>query len=140
MNSTHMKRRKYLLVIYLTHYKSVAFLGVCWVVMNGIDVLQEVQQTQVYKHKSHHLHAVSEVFSNYYFQDISSIQNYEMHSKTNKNLFLPLENVNYMYSRFGTKYTVCCSKKMEQKISLEIKNSISLHIFRKKYKDLLLKQ
>ena len=72
-----------------------------------------------------------EVFS-HYFRDISTIHNYETRSKTNN---LPPVNLNY--GQFGVAYAAV---KTWNETPNEIRASMSIKAFRKKYRDFLLSQ
>ena len=73
-----------------------------------------------------------------YFITISvtlAFHDYEIRSKTNKNLFLP--RVNFNYGQFGVKYAAI---KTWNETPNEIRASKSTKVFREKNKDLLLRQ
>ena len=100
-------------------------------ILNIFEIVKLQLSELAYKHNTNQL---PEVFCKY-FHDISTTHNYETHSKTNKNLFLPCVNLNY--GQFGVKYTAV---KTWNESPNEIRASKSTKVFRKKYKDFLLSQ
>ena len=100
-------------------------------ILNIFEIVKLQLSELAYKHNTNQL---PEVFCKY-FHDISTTHNYETHSKTNKNLFLPCVNLNY--GQFGVKYAAV---KTWNESPNEIRASKSTKVFRKKYKDFLLSQ
>ena len=70
-----------------------------------------------------------------YFHDLNSVHTYNTRSKTNKNLYIPRQRLNY--GKFGIKFAAASQW---NEVPIEIKNSPSLSCFRKAYKKNLLLQ
>ena len=102
--------------------------------LNFLNIFEIVKLQLTELAYKHHSNQLPETFANY-FRDINSIHNYETRSKTHKNYFLPRENLNY--GQFGAKYAAV---KVWNETPPEIKNSSSIKVFKKKFKDFLLSQ
>ena len=98
-------------------------------ILNIFEIVKSQLAEMTYKHSKHQL---PDTLSSY-FNAITLPHEYNTRSKSNKNLFLPRKNLNY--GQFGVQYAAA---RNWNEIPLEIKNSSSYNIFKKKIKSFLI--
>ena len=130
LQSIHLLQKRALRIITFSDIKTPSRPLFQKLEMLNIFEIVKLQLAEItFKHSKNQLPSI---FTSL-FIDMNDIHQHNTRSKSNKNLFIPRKNLNY--GQHGVQYA---ATKNWNEIPLDIKNSSTYSVFKKKYKRLLI--